>query len=50
MRVHLPNGMEYKEMEVAQVTMKSTGAIKFESANTNGGMAVVEQTDQGLVA
>ncbi len=50
MRVHLPNGIEYKEMEVAQVTMRSTGAIKFEWANTNGGMANVEHTDQGLVA
>lgn len=50
MRVHLPHGMEYKGMEVAQVTMKSTGAIKFEWSNTNGGMANVEHTDQGLLA
>ena len=50
MRVHLPNGIEYKEMEVAQVTMKSTGAIKFEWNGTSGGMANVEHTDKGLVA
>jgi hypothetical protein len=30
--------------------MKSTGAIKFEWANTSGSMANVEHTDQGLVA
>ena len=50
MTVRLPNGVEYKEMSVAQVTMKSTGAIKFEWSNTSGGMANVEHTDKGLVA
>ena len=50
MRVSLPNGMEYKEMEVAHVTMKSTGAIKFDWRDTSGGMADVVHTDKGLVA
>jgi hypothetical protein len=50
MQVRLPNGMEYKEMEVAQVTMRSSGAIKFDWKNTSGGMAQVVHTDKGLVA
>jgi hypothetical protein len=49
--VKLPNGFEYKEMEVAQtVTMKSTGAIKFDWKGTNSNLAEVEQTHAGLVA
>jgi len=50
MTVQLPNGIEYKNMEVAQVTMQSTGAIKFDWNGRNGGMANVEHTDRGLVA
>ena len=50
MTIRLPNGIEYKEMEVAHVTMKSTGAIKFDWRDTSGGLADVEHTEQGLVA
>lgn len=49
--VKMPNGFEYKEMEVAQtVTLKSTGAIKFDWKGTNSNLAHVEQTPAGLVA
>ena len=50
MRLRLPDGIEYKEMEVAHVTMQSTGNIKFDWRETSGGMARVEHTDKGLVA
>lgn len=49
--VKMPNGFEYKEMEVAQATtLKSTGAIKFNWKGTHSSLAHVEQTDKGLVA
>ena len=49
--VRMPNGFEYKEMEVAQaVTLKSTGAIKFDWQGTNSNLANVEHTNEGLVA
>lgn len=49
--VRMPNGFEYKEMEVAQaVTLKSTGAIKFEWRGTHSSLAHVQQTDKGLLA
>lgn len=49
--VKMPDGLEYKEMEVAQAAMlKSNGAIKFEWQKTHSSLAEVEQTDKGLVA
>jgi hypothetical protein len=49
--VKMPNGFEYKEMEVAQaVTLKATGAIKFNWKGTHSSLAHVEHTDKGLVA
>jgi hypothetical protein len=49
--VRLPGGFEYKEMEVAQaVTMKSTGAIKFDWQKTHSSLATVEHTQEKLVA
>jgi len=49
--VQMPNGFEYKEMEVAQaVTLKGTGAIKFDWKGTHSSLAHVEHTDKGLVA
>jgi hypothetical protein len=49
--VRMPGGFEYKEMEVAQaVELRSSGAIKFDWKNTHSSLAVVEQTDKGLVA
>ena len=49
--VKMPNGMEYKEMEVAQaVVLKSTAAIKFDHKNTHSSLAEVEHTHKGLKA
>jgi hypothetical protein len=49
--VRMPNGFEYKEMEVAQaVTLRSTGTIKFDWKGTHSSLAHVEQTNKGLVA
>lgn len=48
--VRMPNGMEYKEMEVAATTvLKGTGAIKFDHKNTHSSLADVEHTHAGLV-
>jgi len=47
--VRMPDGFEYKEMEVASARqLKSTGAIKFDWRGTHSSLAVVEHTDQGL--
>ena len=49
--VKMPGGFEYKEMEVAYAkTLKSTGAIKFDWADTHSSLADVEHTNEGLVA
>ncbi len=49
--LRMPNGMEYKEMEVAQaVVLRGTGAIKFDHKNTHSSLAEVEQTHRGLKA
>ncbi|MGH8750557.1 MAG: DUF1326 domain-containing protein, partial [Burkholderiales bacterium] len=49
--VKMPNGFEYKEMEVAQtVTLKSTGRIKFEHRGTHSSLADVTYTHLGLIA
>jgi hypothetical protein len=46
----MPNGMEYKEMEVAATAvLKGTGAIKFDHKNTHSSLADVEHTHAGLV-
>lgn len=49
--VRLPEGIEYKEMEVARTAaLKSTGAIKFDWKGTHSSLAEVEHTDKGLIA
>lgn len=49
--VQMPGGFEYKEMEVAQaVTLKGTGAIKFDWQKTHSSLAEVEQTPAGLAS
>jgi hypothetical protein len=48
--VRMPDGMEYKEMEVAaSATLKGTGPIKFDHKNTHSSLAEVEHTHKGLV-
>ncbi len=49
--VRMPNGFEYKEMEVAQTgVLKASGAIKFNHQKTHSSLANVEHTGKGLVA
>ncbi|TMB79590.1 MAG: DUF1326 domain-containing protein [Chloroflexi bacterium] len=49
--VNMPNGFEYKEMEVAfATTLKSTGAVKFNWQKTHSSLAEIEHTQDGLVA
>jgi len=49
--VQMPNGFEYKEMEVASsAVLKGTGPIKFNHKNTHSSLAEVEHTEKGLVA
>jgi hypothetical protein len=50
-RLSMPNGFEYKEMEVAQsIVLKGGGPLKFEYKNTHSSLADVEHTHTGLVA
>jgi hypothetical protein len=49
--VRMPNGMEYKEFQVAQtVVLKGTGAVQFDFKNTHSSLADVEHTHKGLRA
>ena len=49
--VRMPDGFEYKEMEVAQtVVLKGTGPIKFNHQGTHSSLANVTHTHKGLVA
>jgi hypothetical protein len=49
--VQMPNGFEYKVMEVAQTgSLKSSGVIKYDYKGTNSNLAEVEHTHDGLVA
>ena len=49
--VRMPNGMEYKEFQVAQaVVLKGTGAIRFDYKNTHSSLAEVEHSHLGLLA
>jgi hypothetical protein len=49
--VQMPNGVEYREMEVAQTgVLKSTGEIKFDHQGTHSSLAEVEHTPEGLAA
>ena len=49
--VQMPDGMEYKEFQVAQsVILKGTGAVKFDFKNTHSSLADVEHTHKGLRA
>jgi hypothetical protein len=47
----LAGGFEYKEMEVAIAKhVRGTGEVKYDHSGTHSSLAVVEHTDQGLVA
>ena len=50
-QVKLPQGMEYKEMEVAQtMVLRGTAAIRFDHAHTHSSLAEVEHAHSGLKA
>jgi hypothetical protein len=47
--LQLPNGMEYREIEVAQaIVLRGTAAIKFEHSGTHSSLAEIEHTHAGL--
>ncbi len=47
--VRMPNGMEYREFEVAQaMILKGTAALKFEHHGTHSSLAEVEHTHLGI--
>lgn len=49
--VRLPEGFEYREMEVARATMlEVSGPIAFSHRNSHSSLAHVEHTEAGLVA
>ena len=49
--VRMPNGMEYKEFQVAQsVVLKGTGPVKFDYKGTHSSLADVEHTHKRLRA
>ncbi|MCH7888448.1 MAG: DUF1326 domain-containing protein [Proteobacteria bacterium] len=48
-RVAIPDGFEYREAEIASATIKSTGAIKFDSAGCHSSLADVTFTQNGVV-
>jgi len=50
-RVQMPDGFEYKEMEVAQtLVLQGSGPIIFSHKGTNANLAEVEHTNERLVA
>lgn len=49
--VRMPEGFEYREMEVASTkVLKGTGKIKFSFSGTHSSLADVDHTQDGLVA
>ena len=49
--VRMPDGMEYKEFQVAQsVVLKGMGALKFDHKNTHSSLADIDHTHKGLQA
>jgi hypothetical protein len=49
-RVVMPEGFEHREAEVASASIKSTGAIRFETKGSHSSLANVVQTPQGVAA
>jgi hypothetical protein len=50
-RVEMPEGMEYRHPEIVTTkVLRSSGAIRFDCPPAHSSMAIVEHTDQGLVA
>jgi len=49
-QVMMPEGFEHREAEVASASIKSTGAIRFETKGSHSSLANVVQTPQGVAA
>jgi hypothetical protein len=50
-RVDLPSGMEYRHPEIATAKLlKGSGAIKFNCPDAHSSLALVEHTQDGLIA
>jgi hypothetical protein len=48
--VRMPDGMEYKEFEVATSTLEGTGPIQFKYSGRHSSLAEVTHSDRGLLA
>ena len=48
-QVHMPEGFEYYEAEVASAVTVGTGDIKFDLADRHSSLAHVDHTPAGLV-
>ena len=46
--VHMPEGFEYEEAEIASATLKGTGDIKFDHTSCHSSLAGVTFTESGL--
>jgi hypothetical protein len=49
-QVLMPDGFEHRSAEVGCASIRSTGAIKFDTSGRHGSLATVVQTPQGLAA
>jgi hypothetical protein len=49
-QVVMPEGFEHRQAEVASANIRSTGAIKFDTAGTHSSLAHVVQTPSGVAA
>ena len=49
-QIVMPEGFEHREAEVASASIKSTGAIRFETKGSHSSLANVVQTPQGVAA
>ena len=46
--VMMPDGFEHRQAEIASATIRSSGAIKFETKASHSSLATVVQTPQGV--
>lgn len=49
-QVMMPEGFEHREAEVASASIRSTGAIRFETEGRHSSLAYVVQTPEGVAA
>jgi hypothetical protein len=49
-QVLMPEGFEHRSAEIASASIRSTGAIKFDTKSSHSSLATVTQTPQGVAA